>query len=55
MEDEDKYNKRKRQGADNERKDSGGPGGRRDPIKNMLEQLQTSIPHIGKLSFLQFI
>jgi len=47
MEDEDKYNKRKRPGADNERKDYGGPGGRRDPIKNMLEQLQTIIPHIG--------
>eukprot|EP00088_Acartia_fossae_P005066 TRINITY_DN12217_c0_g1_i4.p1 TRINITY_DN12217_c0_g1~~TRINITY_DN12217_c0_g1_i4.p1 ORF type:complete len:860 (-),score=210.35 TRINITY_DN12217_c0_g1_i4:192-2705(-) len=52
-EDEDKYMKRKRQGEGSEqgggtggaRKESGG--GRRDPIKQMLEQLQSNIPHIG--------
>ena len=36
MEDEDKYNKRKRNSA------------KKDPIKIMLEQLQSGIPHIGK-------
>jgi len=41
LEDEDKYNKRKRS-------TSGGDGARRkDPMKQMLEQLQQSIPHIG--------
>jgi len=35
MEDEDKYNKRKRNSA------------KKDPIKLMLEQLQSGIPHIG--------
>ena len=40
MVDEDKYNKRKRDAAASDR-------GRRDPIKNMLEELQSIIPHIG--------
>jgi len=38
MEDEDKYNKRKRPGE----------GGRsKDPIKQMLDELQSKLPHIG--------
>ena len=41
--DEDKYNKRKRS-------TSGGEGRRKDPMKQMLEQLQESIPHIGNPS-----
>ena len=45
MVDEDKYNKRKRS-------TSGGPpvdkeGRKKDPLKAMLEQLQSHIPHIG--------
>lgn len=40
MEDEDKYNKRKRS-------TSGGDKGKKDPVKQMLEQLQKFIPHIG--------
>merc|ERR1711936_38371 len=45
MVDEDKYNKRKRS-------TSGGPpvdkeGRKKDPLKVMLEQLQSHIPHIG--------
>merc|ERR1719383_1223740 len=40
MVDEDKYNKRKRSTSDGER-------GKKDPIKSMLEQLQSHIPHIG--------
>jgi len=40
MEDEDKYNKRKRS-------TSGGDRSKKDPVKQMLEQLQKYIPHIG--------
>ncbi len=37
---QDKYNKRKRS-------TSGGDRGKKDPVKQMLEQLQKYIPHIG--------
>lgn len=45
MEDEDKYNKRKRStsGGGN----NSGERGKKDPVKQMLEQLQKFIPHIG--------
>lgn len=42
MVDEDKYNKRKRSGSGAEKE-----GRKRDPMKDMLEQLQKFIPHIG--------
>jgi len=42
MVDEDKYNKRKRSGSGGDRGQ-----GRKDPIKIMLDQLQSKIPHIG--------
>jgi len=40
MIDEDKYQKRKRSTSD-------GGGNKKDPIKAMLDQLQSQIPHIG--------
>jgi len=42
MVDEDKYNKRKRSTSGGERE-----GRKKDPMKAMLEQLQSYIPHIG--------
>jgi len=42
MVDEDKYNKRKRSTSGGERE-----GRRKDPMKAMLEELQSFIPHIG--------
>ena len=44
MEDEDKYNKRKRPGE----------GGRsKDPIKQMLDELQSKLPHIGNIFIIE--
>jgi len=42
--DEDKYNKRKRSTSGGERETAGR---KKDPMKAMLEQLQSHIPHIG--------
>lgn len=43
--DEDKYNKRKRSTSGGEREKD--PTKKKDPMKAMLEQLQSHIPHIG--------
>ncbi|XP_023348421.1 uncharacterized protein LOC111717147 isoform X3 [Eurytemora carolleeae] len=43
MEDEDKYNKRKRSTSAGEKE----KGRAKDPLKNMLDELQSIIPHIG--------
>ena len=47
----DKYNKRKRStsggGGSGGGSGGGGERGKKDPVKQMLEQLQKFIPHIG--------
>lgn len=45
--DEDKYNKRKRSTSDNAGNNTDKEGRKKDPMRAMLEQLQSHIPHIG--------
>jgi len=47
MEDEDNYNKRKRSTSGSQPTQVDKDGKKKDPMKAMLEQLQSHIPHIG--------